>query len=720
MKTIIKEFEKKLSQNKGEYFKSFFKNSIVISLILLYLLLLGFYSYNKLNYDKINYEIGKVLNKNIYSQIDFTWVDRNKSKELIQEKIQESPLIYYIDKNVSENIERNLLSDIERINNILDSNLKKNETIMRIKTVWDKVDIENDKLIFSKSELNTLAKISLKILEEIYKKGVIDQSFFIKNANQNIIIKDMNGQNIIRERLIVKEKIDNYLKKEINNTLEGEEQYKELTFFIVKNYIKTNVKYSEEKTSSYKKQIKNEQTYIKKNIQKGEIVAREGEIVDESLHNKISRMYDSFQKSKIINIVGFSSILLVFFVIFSFFMNKYFNSLSRSKYTIFILLIILYFLTLMLFQNYINIKLFYIFPFLTFIIAIYFLINFRISLISLIIFFTIYILYIDNLNYLLIFLLMAFFFYINKDKLKKRYPSLKTIVFFIFFTFVVFIIINYLFYGMNVSPLNIFRLFFYAILNISITFVIAYVLIFLFERFYNITTDINLSELLNWDNPLLKKLMNIASGTYRHSVIVSELSEEAAKAIGADSILSKVGGLYHDVGKIKRANYFIENQLYGPNKHDSLLPIMSVRILKNHVDEGVKIAKKYGLANKIVDIIKEHHGTSIIRFFYMKAKNQNEEVDEKLFRYNGPKPKSKSSAIIFLADKVEAVARVLTDSPFHVLKERIDKIFKDALDDSQLDNTNLTLKELDTIKNSFVEYYKSNLHKRVEYPDEIK
>jgi len=104
----------------------------------------------------------------------------------------------------------------------------------------------------------------------------------------------------------------------------------------------------------------------------------------------------------------------------------------------------------------------------------------------------------------------------------------------------------------------------------------------------------------------------------------------------------------------------------------------------------------------------------------MKAKNQNEEVDEKLFRYNGPKPKSKSSAIIFLADKVEAVARVLTDSPFHVVKERINKIFKDALDDSQLDNTNLTLKELGIIKNSFVEYYKSNLHKRVEYPDEIK
>jgi len=720
MKTMIKEFEKKISQKKGDYFKSFFKNSVVISLILLYFLLLGFYTYNKLNYDKINYEIGKVLNENIYSEIDFVWVDRNKSKELIQEKIQESPLIYYIDQNVYENIEKDLLSDIERINNILDSNLNKNEAIMRIKTVWDKIDIENEKLIFSKSELNTLAKISLKILEEIYKKGVIDQSFFIKNTNQNIIIKNMNGQNINRERLIVKEKIDNYLKKKINETLEGEEQYKDLTFFIVKNYIKINVKYSKEKTSSYKKQIKNKQTYIKKKIEKGEIIAREGEIVDESLHNKILKMYDSLQKSKIINIVGFSSILMVFFVIFSFFMNKYFNSLSRSKYTIFILLIILYFLTLMLFQNYINIKLFYIFPFLTFIIAIYFLINFRVSLISLIIFFTIYILYIDNLNYLLIFLLMAFFFYINKDKLKKRYPSLKTIVFFIFFTFIVFIIINYLFYEMNVSPLNIFRLFFYAILNISITFVIAYVLIFLFERFYNITTDINLSELLNWDNPLLKKLMNIASGTYRHSVIVSELSEEAAKAIGADSVLAKVGGLYHDVGKIKRANYFIENQLYGPNKHDSLLPIMSVRILKNHVDEGVKIAKKYGIANKIIDIIKEHHGTSIIRFFYMKAKNQNEEVDEKLFRYNGPKPKSKSSAIIFLADKVEAVARVLTDSPFHVVKERINKIFKDALDDSQLDNTNLTLKELGIIKNSFVEYYKSNLHKRVEYPDEIK
>jgi len=215
--------------------------------------------------------------------------------------------------------------------------------------------------------------------------------------------------------------------------------------------------------------------------------------------------------------------------------------------------------------------------------------------------------------------------------------------------------------------------------------------------------------------------MNVASGTYRHSIIVSEISEEAAKEIDADSILAKVGGLYHDIGKIKRSNYFIENQLLGPNKHDSLLPIMSVRIIKNHVDDGVKIAQKYGLANKIIDIIKEHHGTSLIKFFYRKAKKESkEEIEEKFFRYNGPKPKTKESAIIFLADKVEAVARVLIDSPFHHLKERIDKIFKEAIEDGQLDNSNLTLKELDKIKISFIEYFKSNLHKRIEYPEELK
>jgi membrane-associated HD superfamily phosphohydrolase len=160
--------------------------------------------------------------------------------------------------------------------------------------------------------------------------------------------------------------------------------------------------------------------------------------------------------------------------------------------------------------------------------------------------------------------------------------------------------------------------------------------------------------------------------------------------------------------------------MYGPNRHDNLLPLMSVRILKNHVEEGALMARKYGLGRRLIAIIREHHGTSLIKYFYLKnlKDEKHKNIDEKYFRYDGPKPSTKESAIIFLADKVEAVTRLLFNSPFHHVQERISKIFEDAIFDRQLENCDLTLRDLNTVKEAFVEYVRGSRHKRIEYPKE--
>ena len=190
----------------------------------------------------------------------------------------------------------------------------------------------------------------------------------------------------------------------------------------------------------------------------------------------------------------------------------------------------------------------------------------------------------------------------------------------------------------------------------------------LVEMSFGYTTDIKLLELANLDRPLLRELMVQAPGTYHHSVIVSNMVEATAKAVNANPLLAKVAAYYHDIGKIKKPRYFIENQVDCENKHEKLAPSMSSLILISHVKDGVELAKKHKLGKEIIDIIRQHHGTSLISFFYEKAREQEEkkggksvQVEEEDFRYPGPKPQTKEAGLVMLADVVEAASRTLMD-----------------------------------------------------------
>jgi putative nucleotidyltransferase with HDIG domain len=272
-----------------------------------------------------------------------------------------------------------------------------------------------------------------------------------------------------------------------------------------------------------------------------------------------------------------------------------------------------------------------------------------------------------------------------------------------------------------------------AILVSTLTAVVVSGLLPLLEALFRITTDVSWIELADLNHPLLKKMTIEAPGTYHHSLVVATLAETAAEEIGANAIMCRVCSYFHDIGKMNKPVYFVENIGDAPNPHDELTPNMSALIVMAHVKDGVDMAIQYKLNPQIVNVIQEHHGTSLIQFFYHRALKLRDEVQqqfedgkaheedipevkEESFRYSGPKPRTRESAIISLADSVESASRSLQKPTPKKIDELIESIFRDRLNDGQLDDAALTLEDLATIKRSFAATLRSMMHTRIEYP----
>lgn len=256
----------------------------------------------------------------------------------------------------------------------------------------------------------------------------------------------------------------------------------------------------------------------------------------------------------------------------------------------------------------------------------------------------------------------------------------------------------------------------------------------IFEGFFQLTTDITWLELSDLNHKLLRRMQLEAPGTFHHSLIVASLAEAAAEKIGANAPMCRVGAYFHDVGKLAKPGYFIENQHDGvENPHDSLTPTMSALIIISHVKDGIDLAVKHKLNPRIIDVIQEHHGDSLVAFFYHKAREQKKlelekvdrrlenpedlpNVDEKNFRYPGPRPSTKESGILALADTIESASRTLNKPNPARIRSLVDDLVRQKIQDGQLDNCPLTLRELAMIKDSFTSTLRSMMHSRVDYP----
>jgi hypothetical protein len=239
----------------------------------------------------------------------------------------------------------------------------------------------------------------------------------------------------------------------------------------------------------------------------------------------------------------------------------------------------------------------------------------------------------------------------------------------------------------------------------------------IFEYIFRVVTNPSLLELSDLNHPLLRRLILEAPGTYQHSLVVANLSEAAAESIGANALLARAGSYYHDIGKMIKPNYFVENIIGFKDSHKDLKPSMSKRIITNHVKDGIEIAKKYHINPRIIDFISEHHGKTLVYYFYQRAKElEPQGSHEEEYRYGGPKPQSKETAIVSLADTIEALSRTLDEPTPSRLEEMVREVVRKRFMEGELDESNLTLKDLEKITRKFTHVLNALFHSRINYP----
>ncbi|AMD84769.1 hypothetical protein SAMN05444369_10259 [Capnocytophaga haemolytica] len=264
--------------------------------------------------------------------------------------------------------------------------------------------------------------------------------------------------------------------------------------------------------------------------------------------------------------------------------------------------------------------------------------------------------------------------------------------------------------GIDISLLTLF-----VINGIGVLFSLPFT--YVFERLFSLVSDVSLLELSDTNTPLLRALSEKAPGTFQHSMQVANLAEAAAAEIGANALLTRVGALYHDIGKMENPAFFTENQKTSLNPHDRLSPIQSARVIIKHVTDGIELARRYKLPDRLIDFIRTHHGRSLVYFFYRKELDTNPEAKEEDFRYPGPTPSTKETAILMMADSVEAATKSLQNPTYEQIDDFVDKIIKKQLDDNQFAAADITFKEIETVKKVLKNKLTNIYHTRIQYPE---
>lgn len=323
-----------------------------------------------------------------------------------------------------------------------------------------------------------------------------------------------------------------------------------------------------------------------------------------------------------------------------------------------------------------------------------------------------------NVQVLLLLMLTSILSVIFINKVEERNDILKSSFYISVVTFVVSLSLGFL---LSNSVTDSIRNSLFAASGVILSGILVIGFLPLIENTFNVVTEIKLLELANPNHPLLKRLQMEAPGTYHHSIMVGNLAEAAAEELHANSILLRVAAYYHDIGKLSRPQFFKENQIGSKNPHDEISPNLSTLIIINHVKIGLEMAEKAKLPQEIKDLIAQHHGTTLVKYFYLTMKNNAEDPDsvkEEDYRYPGPKPKTREAGIMMLADSVEAAVRSISDPTQGKVEAMVYKIFKDKLEDGQLDECDITFSDVSKIRKNFLKTFGSIYHERIEYPED--
>lgn len=657
-----------------------------------------------------------------------------KSEEVYQKELEEAKNKVYPIFIIDEENSQKSIDSLKKYNKyliaILDSDLTKtnpkfeNPTFLSTESyeIFKKYRLQEKSFSKRNNKFNNLISNTENVIKEIYKIGILNLEYSQISKDSIALRRNNIDQIVPKEKFYdtktVKKVIENYLS--LNN---NEEEKKTLSEYI-SHFIVPNIIYSDEFT---KEEIEIAQNKVSKYTgivnENERIVAKHDRITPE-----IKQKIDSFKIAKG-NVIGLEGIvlqgigkflhivaLLILLIIYTFLFRKKIFYDNVKIILIAILLLGISLLTFLINQLEVtdSIKLLIFIPTASMLITIIF--DSRLGFYTTVVFSLIAgALRGNDYSFVAMNIVAGVLSVYTVRDIKNRTQIFRSFL---------FILIGYagtiLAFGLERfdSFEKILIELSFAGTNALISPILTYGLLIFFEHIFKITTDLSLLELSNFERPLLRELAKKAPGSFNHSLVMGTMAESAAEAIGANALLSRVGAYYHDIGKIITPNFFVENQLDNNNIHENLKPEESVKVILEHVSKGIELAKENKLPQEIIDFIPMHHGTLVLTFFYEKAKKLygEDKVNIDDYRYPGPKPQTKETAIVMLADCCESAVRSVENPDSAKVENLINNLINSRVEDGQLDEAPITFKDITQIKSVFVNILLGHHHKRIRYP----
>ena len=626
-------------------------------------------------------KLGDVVRKDIIAPTDIIYNDRDAKEKIISEILENSQKEYI---NV-EHVEEETLERVELF-------------FKQIKNYKKKYS--DSDLVYKKIEEEFDRKVSLKLFVYLFEKS--DKEIDIVRDKYLKDIKTLYKSGVKQDKNLLR----------LNNIFETIEDLDLYEGNFIKAFIKPNYILDSEKTEELIKKKIEQVKNISVRIKAGSVILKKGEVVPE---NKVMILKNAGLYGKTSKIIKFMGTLIYLFILSVMFKNvcvKFmFDEIRQKKiYSAIMLSIVVGIISFRVVDP--NWK--YILPIETVFILLGILINIKSSLIigGFLILYTVP-LNGFNIEYLVIEIFSLIVSLYLVTKIKNRTNIINTGIYIgmtkVFTVLTIAVCMDMEFIDSLIKSGALF-------LSGAFTGMLTIALLPYFERTFNILTNIKLLELGDLSQPLLRRLAVSAPGTFHHSMMVATLSEQATEAIGGNHVLARVASYYHDIGKMKRPKFYVENQADGINPHNNLSPTLSTLIITSHTKDGDEMGREYNLPKEIRDIMYEHQGTTLLAYFYNKAKQNNPSLEESDFRYSGPKPRSKESAVIMLADSIEAAVRSLDEKTPVTIEKMLRKIIGSKIEEQQLSDADLTFKEIEIIIKSFTKVLMSIHHVRIKYP----
>lgn len=649
---------------------------------------------------KYEFQKGKPwMHSDLIAPFDFAV---NKTSEQInvekQAALSESDLYYTFDHSVGEGKKLLLKKDFEK--------------------KWK----ERHKDVGEREKTATI-NFAEMVLDSVYNKGIIalDDSIVSKPGDFSIQVLDGNVsvEKQIKDYYTIRTASD-FVKAAVKSRHDIDQAFVEP---LIENVLVQNVKYNNNLTIKYRQNLLDNISLTTGLIQKGERVVSKGELITAEKYQVIDSLKKEYEV-KVGNssdylkyLLGQIILVVISIVVLVLFIKSFRKEIFADNRKIFMILLTIYmmvFVTSTVIR--IDFSFLYLIPVCIVPIIIRAFFDTRLALFGHIV--TIIIIGFiapNSFEFMLLQLIAGIIAIISVVNMQKRAQ-------FFFTSLLVFVTYSTTYIGMalmqegtlsNINP-QVFAMF----AGNSALVLLSYPLIYLFERIFGFTTDVSLMELSDFNSKLLRELSLKAPATFQHSLQVANLAEEAIYEIGGNTLLVRTGALYHDIGKMDMPMYFTENQFTEMNPHDELSSEESAAIIISHVTKGIEIAKKHNIPDKIIDFIRTHHGTKKTLYFYNQfiKNNPDQRVDDSLFTYHGPIPFSKETAVLMMADAIEAVSRSMKKPDEKGISEMIDKIIDSLIEQKQFSNSDITLKEISIIKKIFKKRMLNIMHVRIEYP----